>query len=196
MPPRLTAEKCGGEVTRILREVHDDGTSASEELLPLVYGELRRLAAQKLSQERPGQTLQPTALVHEAYIRLMGAEGQQWETRGHFFAAAAEGMRRILIENARRKKRAKRGGDLKRVDLVDVDLGVADGTADLLVLNDALDKLRTEDPAAADLVKLRYFAGLSVEQAGSALQLSRANAYRHWAFARAWLQCEMKSSKS
>ena len=164
----------------------------------LVYNELRRLAAQKLSHEQPGQTLDATGLVHEAYLRLFGGNGQgeveqqHWDSRSHFFAAAAEAMRRILIENARRKQRVKHGGDRQRVDLLDRDLAIHDSPDELLALDAALTKLAMEDAAAAQLVKLRVFTGLSIEQAAEVLGFSRATAYRHWNYARAWLRCEIE----
>ena len=181
------------EVTRILNAIDQGDPQAAEKLLTLVYAELRRLAAQKLAHEKPGQTLSATALVHEAYLRLFAGEGvqQHWDSRGHFFAAAAEAMRRILIENARRKKRLKHGGDRQRVDLLDQDLAVLDSPDELLALDAALTNLALEDPTAAQLVKLRFFTGLSIEQAAEVLGFSRATAYRHWSYARAWLGCEL-----
>lgn len=162
--------------------------SAAEQLLPLVYDELRKLAAAKLSEEKSGQTLEATALVHEAYLRLVdGNPVQHWNSRGHFFGAAAEAMRRILIENARHKLRCRHGGDLTRVDLNQAELVATLPPEELLDLNDAIENLAEHDLVAADLVKLRYFAGLSVEQASKALCISRTSAYRHWAYARAWL---------
>jgi RNA polymerase sigma factor (TIGR02999 family) len=176
------------EVTRILSAVEQGDPQAAEQLLPLVYDELRMLAAQRLAQEKPGQTLQATALVHEAYLRLVGVDGtQRWNSRGHFFSAAAEAMRRILIDSARRKRRVKHGGDHNRVDL-DQDCSVADAVSDdLLALDEALAQLAAEEPVKADLVKLRYFAGLTLEQAADILHLSPATAKRHWTYARAWL---------
>jgi RNA polymerase sigma factor (TIGR02999 family) len=162
-----------------------------EELLPLVYEELRLLAAQKLSHEAPGQTLQATALVHEAYIRLVGDEPQSWENRGHFFAAAAEAMRRILVENARRKKSLKRGGHRQRADLTTADPAVEGVSEDLLALDEALQKLAQVDRLKADLVKLRYFAGLTLDEAAQALGLARSTVGEHWAYARAWLRVEV-----
>ena len=176
------------EVTRILDAIRQGDRRTAEELLPLVYDELRRLAAQKLAHEAPGQTLPAPALVHEAYLRLVDAP--DWEGRGHFFAAAAEAMRRILVENARRKRSAKHGGGRRRVPL-DEAHRLAESPDDLLALDDALTKLAAEDAPAAELVKLRVFAGLSVEEAADALGLARATAYRHWTFARAWLRCEL-----
>jgi RNA polymerase sigma factor (TIGR02999 family) len=180
------------DVTRILSQIECGDPQAAEQLLPLVYEELRRLAAQKLAQEKPGQTLQATALVHEAYLRLVDSENaRRWSSRGHFFAAAAEAMRRILIENARRKGRQKRGGCLQRIDLDKADLASTVSPDELLAVDEAIEKLAREDPIAAQLVRIRYFAGLSVEQAGESLGISRANAYRHWSYARAWLHCEL-----
>jgi RNA polymerase sigma factor (TIGR02999 family) len=179
------------DVTRIFAAIERGDVRAADELLPLVYQELRRLAAQKLSREPPGQTLQATALVHEAYIRLVGAEGQDWKGRTHFFAAAAEAMRRILVENARRKRRLKRGGGRRRVDLDDADLAIDEPSTDLVALDEALAKLAKEDGAVADLVKLRYFAGLTLEQAAEILGVSRRTADRYWAYARAWLYQEI-----
>jgi RNA polymerase sigma factor (TIGR02999 family) len=179
------------EVTRILGAIERGDVSATEELLPLVYQELRQLAAQRLSKEVPGQTLQATALVHEAYIRLVGAEDQNWSSRGHFFAAAAEAMRRILIENARRKQRLKRGGDRQRVNLKDADLFIEGPSDDLIALDEALEKLSKKDQVKADLVKLRFFAGLTNEQAAKVLGISLNTADRYWAYARSWLHLEI-----
>ena len=180
------------DVTRILSAIEAGDPQAAEQLLPLVYDELRRLAAQRLAGEGPGHTLQPTALVHEAYLKLVGADPQQpWNGRVHFFAAAAEAMRRILIDHARRKHRARRGGGKKRVELGDMDdieMVAESGRADeLLALDEALTQLAVADPRRAELVRLRYFAGLTLEQAAELLGISRATADRHWAFARAWL---------
>jgi RNA polymerase sigma factor (TIGR02999 family) len=186
------------EVTRILSAIGRGDPRAADELLPLVYDELRRLAAQKLARETPGQTLDATALVHEAYLRLVASgdalapRGEHWDGRGHFFAAAAEAMRRILIENARRKHRLKHGGQQHRVPLDRQTLAAPSQPEELLALDDALTKMAQEDPTAAEVVKLRFYAGLSVEEAGQALGLSRANAYRHWTYARAWLRCELE----
>ncbi|MHC4062591.1 MAG: sigma-70 family RNA polymerase sigma factor [Planctomycetota bacterium] len=179
------------EVTRILVAIERGDVRAVDELLPLVYQELRQLATQKLSQEAPGQTLQATALVHEAYIRLVGAEEQNWSGRGHFFAAAAEAMRRILIENARRKKRLRHGGDRRKIDLDEASMAVAGPSDDLIALDEALEKLSSEDKVSADLVKLRFFAGLTMEQAANILGLPRRTADRNWAYARAWLSREV-----
>ena len=180
------------EVTRVLSAIEQGDPSAAEQLLPLVYDELRKLAAQRLAQEKPGQTFQPTALVHEAYLRLVDVEqARHWNSRGHFFAAAAEAMRRILIENARRKHRQRHGGGRRRVRLGDQPAAER-SPEDLLILDDALTKLAEEDPAAADLVKLRLYAGFSVEEAAAALALSRAQGYRLWDYARAWLRCALE----
>jgi RNA polymerase sigma factor (TIGR02999 family) len=181
------------EVTRILGAIEQGDQQAAEQLLPLVYDELRRLAAQKLAQEKPGQTLEATALVHEAYLRLVDAEqAQQWNSRGHFFAAAAEAMRRILVDAARAKRAEKRGGGRNRTE---VELGeLAARQQDdhkLLALDEALARLEQEQPAKAQLVKLRYFGGLSVREAAETLGISTATADRYWAYARAWLQREM-----
>ena len=182
------------DVTRILNAIEGGDAKAPDELLPLVYEELRLLAAQKMAQERPGQTLQATALVHEAYIRLVGDEPQNWNSRGHFFCAAAEAMRRILIENARSKQKLKRGGDQHRVDLSDADMAIERDINDLLSLDEALIKLAQEDPAKADLVKLRYFGGLTLEQASHILKISRATASRYWSYVQAWLFHEINGS--
>ena len=163
-------------------------------MLPLVYDELRKLAAQRLAHESPGQTLQATALVHEAYLRLVGSETPSWNGRGHFFSAAAEAMRRILIENARRKRAEKHGGDLKRVELDGVDVPEAAPSEDILAVDEALSRLAAEDPTKAELVKLRYFGGLSVEDAGRVLGISRATADRYWAYARVWLYSELSEA--
>jgi RNA polymerase sigma factor (TIGR02999 family) len=179
-------------VTRILSAIEQGDPHAAEQLLPLVYDELRKLAAQRLAQEKPGQTLQATALVHEAYLRLVDTEqAQQWNSRGHFFAAAAEAMRRILIENARSKAREKRGGDWQRVDFEELDVATAVSPDQLVALDEALVRLAALDPLAGELVKLRYFAGLALDQAAKALGVSTATAYRHWAYARAWLRDEL-----
>ncbi|MHC4557316.1 MAG: sigma-70 family RNA polymerase sigma factor [Planctomycetota bacterium] len=175
------------DVTRILNAIEQGDARATDELLPIVYEELRLLAAQKLSQEPPGQTLQATALVHEVYIRLVEAECQSWNSRNHFFMAAAEAMRRILIENARRKKSLKHGGSRQRVDLESAAMSIDESPDDVIALDEALTKLGLEDPTKANLVKLRYFAGLSIDQAAEILGISRATAIRHWSFTRAWL---------
>lgn len=173
------------DIIRILSLIDAGEPHAAEDLLPLVYDELRKLAAAKLAHEKPGQTLQATALVHEAYLRLVGS--QHWDSQGHFFAAAAEAMRRILVENARRKKSLKRGGDAQRVELDDTQQGRADRAYDLLQLDDALHELERHDPAAAQLVKLRYFAGFGHQEAAAAMGIGRREADRLWALARAWL---------
>jgi RNA polymerase sigma factor (TIGR02999 family) len=179
------------EVTRILSAIEQGEPHAAAQLLPLVYDELRRLAAQKLAQEKPGQTLQPTALVHEAYLRLVAHEpGREYQGRGHFFAAAAAAMRRILIEQARKKQTSKRGGELQRQPLEAIPAQEPD--EELLALDEALDKLAAEDPEKARLVELRYFAGLSGEEAAQALGISPSTADRHWSYARAWLQKEVR----
>ena len=184
------------DVTRILSAIEQGDPHAAEQLLPLVYDELRKLAARKLSHEQPGQTLQATALVHEAYLRLVGAEDtRRWDSRGHFFAAAAESMRRILVENARRKGRIKRGGALRRLDLESADLVTSAVPDDLLDLDDALARLSAEDPEAAQLIKLRLFAGLSIDEAANVLGVSRSTAYDHWAYARAWLHSALRSQE-
>jgi RNA polymerase sigma factor (TIGR02999 family) len=175
------------DVTRILTAIEQGDARAADELLPLVYEELRRLAAQKMSHEKPGQTLQATALVHEAYIRLVGSDDQDWSGRTHFFAAAAEAMRRILIENARRKQRLKHGGVRQKVNLEDACIVTEGPPEDIVALDEALAKLALEDPVKADLVKLRYFAGLTIEQAARILNISRATADRYWSYSRAWL---------
>jgi RNA polymerase sigma factor (TIGR02999 family) len=183
------------DVTRILSAIEQGEPQAAEQLLPLVYNELRKLAAAKLAQEKPGQTLQATALVHDVYIRLVdGHQAQRWDSRGHFFAAAAEAMRRILVENARRKASSKRGGGRVRMDL-DQCLTLNDERpAQLLSLNEALDRLAAEDPIKANLVKLRCFAGLSHQEAAATLGLPRATADRYWAYAKARLYCEINET--
>ena len=179
------------EVTRILSAIEQGDGDAADQLLPLVYDELRKLAAQKLAQEKPGQTLEATALVHEAYLRLVGADGGLcYKDRGHFFAAAATAMRRILIDNARRKQTEKRGGGLQRHELD--GLAVPEPDQELLALDEALEKLTATDPVKARLVELRYFAGLTGDQAAEVLGISPTTADRHWAYARAWLQAEVR----
>jgi RNA polymerase sigma factor (TIGR02999 family) len=178
-------------LTHILCAIEEGDPKAAGQLLPLVYDELRKLAAQRLAQEAPGQTLQATALVHEAYLRLVDVEkAQHWNSRGHFFAAAAEAMRRILVENARRKKAEHRGGDWKRIDLAEAEIASPSCPERLLLLDDALHRLTREDPTAAEVAKLRLFAGLPVEEAAQVLGISRATAFRHWTYARAWLQSQ------
>ena len=180
------------EVTRILERAQQGDPMAAEDLLPLVYEELRKLAAHKMANEAAGQTLQPTALVHEAWLKLAGGNQSSWNNRGHFFGAAAEAMRRILIDKARKRSRECHGHGLLRIDLsqVDVAINTEDGT--LLLMNEALDKLGAEAPEKAQLVKLRFFAGLSIEEAAESLGTSPATAKRHWTFARAWLFAELK----
>ena len=179
------------EVTRILSAIEQGDPQAASQLLPLVYDELRKLAAQKLAQEKPGQTLQATALVHEAYLRLVGEDRQQsFQDRGHFFAVAATAMRRILIDGARRKLTQKRGGGFERHDLDGIAASEPD--AELLALDEALQKLAEADPLKAKLVELRYFVGLTGEQAAEVLGISPTTADRHWAYARAWLQAEVR----
>ena len=178
------------EVTRILSAIEQGDPSGAEQLLPLVYDELRRLAARKLAHEKPGQTLDATALVHEAYLRLVGpADEHRWDGRGHFFAAAAEAMRRILVESARRKLAGKRGGRGRRIPLDAADAGTIPPDDDLLAIDEALTRLAAEDPQAARLIQLRYFAGLSAEDAAEAIGISRSTAYEHWAYARVRLRC-------
>jgi RNA polymerase sigma factor (TIGR02999 family) len=180
------------EVTHILSAVGQGDPHAAEQLLLLVYDELRQLAAEKMAQERPGQTLQATALVHEAYLRLVtAANAGHWNSRGHFFAAAAEAMRRILVENARRKRGPKHGGGYRRVNLDEAVPCAPEPAEELLSLNEALDELAREDPRKAELVKLRYFAGLSVQEAAEVLGVSRATADRYWAYAKVWLYCAL-----
>jgi RNA polymerase sigma factor (TIGR02999 family) len=174
-------------VTRILNAIEQGDEKAADRLLPLVYEELRRLAAHKMSHEPPGQTLQATALVHEAYIRLVGEEAQNWGSRTHFFSAAAEAMRRILVDNARRKQRLKRGGGQQKLGLEDAEITIEAFSDDLIALDEALAKLASTDKVKADLVKLRYFAGLTLGQTAGILGLSQTTAKRHWTYARAWL---------
>jgi RNA polymerase sigma factor (TIGR02999 family) len=180
------------EVTRILQRVEQ----GAEELLPLVYEELRQLAAHKLAREAPGHTLQPTALVHEAWLRLTGPHEQSWDNRGHFFAAAAEAMRRILIENARRKQRYKRGAGAERISLEGLDRAIHADDETLLLVDDALERLALEDPLSAQLIKLRFFVGLTNTQAAAALGISERSAKRYWTFARAWLYRDIQAQQS
>jgi RNA polymerase sigma factor (sigma-70 family) len=195
------------DVTRILAQFDSGDPAAADQLLPLVYEELRKLAAAKLAHEKPGQTLQATALVHEAYLRLVGQESGRhddspearvadqasvkWDSRGHFFAAAAEAMRRILVERARGKATDKRGGGLQRFDVDAIDVAAGATPEQLLAIDEALDKLSRDDPTAAEIVKLRYFAGMTVEQAAKATGISTPTAYRHWNYARVWLHSEL-----
>ena len=180
------------DVTHILSRIESGDPSAAEQLLPLVYDELRKLAAARLGQEKPGQTLQATALVHEAYVRLVDvANVQQWNSRGHFFAAAAEAMRRIFVDNARRKASAKHGGEFERVELDDSQLATPERSLDLVALDEALNKLAARDQRKADLVKLRFFAGLTNAQAADALNISESTADADWAYAKAWLRLQI-----
>ena len=180
------------DVTRLLDAAASGDPRAASDLLPLVYDELRQLAAARMAAEKPGQTLQPTALVHEAYVRLVGGvQPQDWNSRGHFFAAAAEAMRRILVERARRKRRVKHGGGLARHDIDEVQPASPEPAEDLLALDEALARLAERDPTKAELVKLRHFAGLTMDQAAQVLGISPATADRYWSYARAWLHAEI-----
>jgi len=180
------------QVTRVLYAIEHGDPKAAEQLLPLVYDELRKLAAHRVAQEVPGQTLNATALVHEAYLRLVGNGAEpHWNSRGHFFAAAAEAMRRLLVEQARRKRRLRHGGGRVRIDLENLDIEAEPGGDDLLALDEALHRLTAEEPTAAEVVKLRYFAGLTAEAAAAALGISLRTANRHWAYAKAWLYQQM-----
>ena len=184
------------EVTRILSALQNGNAQAAKELLPLVYDELRRLAAFKMAHEAPGQTLQPTALVHEAWLRLGGHENQAWNGRPHFFGAAAEAMRRILIDNARRKRALRHGGGQQRIDVQEIEIAVDVIDDDLLEVNAALERFAAQDKQKAELVKLRYFTGLTIEQAAEILGVSAPTANRWWAYARAWLHKEIEDQKS
>jgi RNA polymerase sigma factor (TIGR02999 family) len=180
------------EVTRTLSAIEQGDPHAAERLLPLVYDELRKLAAERMAQEKPGQTLQATALVHEAYVRLVGSEREKiWDNRGHFFAAAAEAMRRLLVENARRKKRLKHGGERQRISLETVDSLVEAPSEDLVALDEALARLTADDPIKAEVVKLRFFAGLTMPEVAQTLDISLATAERYWTYARTWLFAEL-----
>jgi RNA polymerase sigma factor (TIGR02999 family) len=184
------------EVTRILSAAEQGDPGAAEQLLPLVYDELRKLAAHKLAREKAGQTIEATALVHDAYLRLVGSgDDHHFSHRGHFFAAAAEAMRRILVENARRKRSAKHGGGLVRHDLDHIQLSAPEFDGDLEALDEALNRLTAKDPVKADLVKLRHFAGLTIDEAAQALGISMTTANRYWAYARAWLHQEIISDR-
>ncbi len=183
------------EVTRVLEALAHGHSAAADELLPLVYGELRRLAAHKMAGQAPGHTLQPTALVHEAWLRLTGNEPGRFVGRDHFFAAAAEAMRHILIDAARRKRAVRHGGGLARVDIQDVEIASLADDDELLAVHEVLDKLAVEDPQRAELTKLRYFVGLTFEEAAEVLGISVATAKRHWAYARAFLYAEIKANK-
>jgi RNA polymerase sigma factor (TIGR02999 family) len=182
-------------VTRILNAIGQGEPHAAEQLLPLVYDELRRLAAQKMAHEKPGQTLEPTALVHEAYLRLVDGSAPQWDNRGHFFVAAAEAMRRILVDNARHKASLKCGGNRMRQDLADVHPAIQQPDDNVLAVDEALGKLAAKDPVKAELVKLRYFAGFTNEEAARLLGISVATAERYWTYARAWLHREIKGTE-
>ncbi len=185
------------DANRLLQSIKDGDPHAAGELLPLLYDELRKLARQKLAREAPGQTLDATALVHEAYLKMIGpGDDRPFAGAGHFFAVAAEAMRHILVDRARRKRREKHGGGRRRVDVHDDQPAPPDRADDLLALDEALNRLATEDPEAARLVQIRYFAGLSVEEAAASLGISRATAYRHWTFARAWLLEELAGEES
>jgi len=185
------------DVTQILRNIQLGDQQAAEHLLPVVYDELRKLASANMSQENPGQTLQATALVHEAYLRLVGSEQEQkWDHRGHFFASAAEAMRRILVEKARYKKRLKHGGEYQRQELYEIEIAGPKIHEDLIALDDALDRLKATDPQAVELVNLRYFVGLTNVEAAKMLEISPRQADRIWAFARAWLHQEISSPES
>src|SRR5437667_8000589 len=191
----LRAQLFVSDVTRILDAIERGEPKAADELLPLVYDELRKLAAHKMANELSAQTLQPTALVHEAWLRLAGDENQRWESRTHFFAAAAEAMRRILIDNARRKRSLKRGAGAHRLDLDQVDVAVKADDETLLLINEALEKLAVEDPQSAELIKLRFFVGMTNEEAAQALGVSERSAKRYWTFGRAWLYREISNQK-
>ena len=181
------------DVTQILSQIESGDPSAAEQLLPLVYDELRKLAAMKLAKEKPGQTLQATALVHEAYLRIVDVEkARHWDSRGHFFAAAAIAMRRLLVEQARRKQQLKRGGERQRVPLEEIDLGYGFPSEELLALNEAISKLELESPEKSKVVELRFFVGMNHEEVANALGISAVTARRHWRYARAWLRREMR----
>jgi RNA polymerase sigma factor (TIGR02999 family) len=180
------------DVTRILNAIHQGDSKAADELLPMVYNELRKLAGYKMAGETPGHTLQATALVHEAWMRLAGTHQQTWQNRAHFFAAAAEAMRRILVEHARRKKSLKRGGESQREEFDESAIVLTAPPDELLAVHEALDKLAQEDPPAAELVKLRYFVGMTMEEAATAMDLAPRTAERLWSYARAWLRQEIR----
>ncbi len=184
------------DVTRILESIEHGDPKAADELLPLVYGELRKLAASKMANEAPNQTLQPTALVHEAWLRLVGNDNPQFANRAHFFSAAAEAMRRILIDKARRKRALRHGGDQQRVDIESVEVAVPADDDQLLAINDALDKLTAQNKIETELVKLRYFVGLTLEEAAEVLGISARTADNYWAHARAWLFREINAART
>ncbi|MBI3469714.1 MAG: sigma-70 family RNA polymerase sigma factor [Planctomycetes bacterium] len=185
------------DVTRILSAIEQGDPNAAEQLLPLVYDELRKLAAQKVAQEKPGQTLQATALVHEVYIRLVDTDKvQRWDSRGHFFAAAAEAMRRILLNRARHKRRLRRGGNRQRIDLDQIEIALGTSDEHLIALDEALAKLEDQDKASAQLVKLRFFAGLTLREAAKSLGLAERTAERQWAYARAWLYDQLRPDET
>jgi RNA polymerase sigma factor (TIGR02999 family) len=182
------------DVTRILSAMDQGDPKAADELLPLVYEELRKLAAARMAQENPGHTLQPTALVHEAWLRLVGDDNVRWDGRAHFFGAAAEAMRRILIDRARRRNARRHGGDQRRMDLEGMEIAAPDDDDQLLAVNEALEKFAAQDKLKAELVKLRYFAGLTIEEAAQVLRISEPTAKRYWTFAKAWLHREIETS--
>jgi RNA polymerase sigma factor (TIGR02999 family) len=184
------------DVTQILNAIEQGDPRATEELLPLIYEELRLLAAQKMAQEQPGQTLQATALVHEAYLRLVENEARNWDSRGHFFAAAAEAMRRILVDKARRKQGIRHSGKHKKIDLSDAFLAIEDPKDDILAVNEALDKLANEDSKLAEVIKLRYFGGLTLDQIAAIMGIGRRTADRYWALGRAWLYQEISQAEN
>src|SRR2546426_5629278 len=184
------------EFTRVPERAQEGDPGAAQELLPLVYAELRRLAAHKMASESPGQTLQPTALVHEAWLKLVGQQSRKWQDRNHFFAAAAEAMRRILVDNARRKRTLRHGGGQQRVDFEPAELAAASDDDQLLAVNEALDKLATQNKVETELVKLRYFVGMTLEEAAEVLDISARTADNYWAHARAWLFRELKSQRN
>jgi RNA polymerase sigma factor (TIGR02999 family) len=189
-------DRHASEVTQILAAIGDGNISAAEQLLPLVYNELRRLAVYKMAQETPGQTLQPTALVHEAWLRLAGNADQEWNGRAHFFGAAAEAMRRILIDNARRKRAVRHGGGQQRMDFEEIEIATAVKDDDLLAVNEVLERFAAQDKQKAELVKLRYFAGLTIDEAAEILGVSAPTAKRWWTYARAWLHKEIKDQQT
>jgi RNA polymerase sigma factor (TIGR02999 family) len=194
-PTQMKGFDSVSDVTKILGAMEQGDRQAAAELLPLVYEELRKLAAAKMASENPGQTLQPTALVHEAWLRLVGDANRKWNDRTHFFAAAAEAMRRILVDNARRKRAQRHGGGQQRLELLDLAAPSAPNDDQLLAVNDALDKFAALDPQKAELVKLRYFVGMTIEETSEALGISKATAKRHWDYAKAWLYEEIRAQQ-